>query len=158
MEQHQEQHNPFESASKYYNSGRRKSFLFSRIAVFLSIMVLTFALTINVSNLKEQTSTQSRASNNVVPDDALPQLPEGCEYQQVQDGKIVVCMTPTPITMTETSYQTCRITSETTIECVDNGESIQMPLPTLPGGCRYEQSGTTYTVTCEPTSASRSAL
>ncbi len=118
--------------STHYDASR-KSFLFYRISIGGSMLLLMTVLGINLYflNTNEQTTTQSRASNNEAP--ALPSLPPGCEYKNSTTGYVVSCATPTP------------------------EPSLSNTTPTLPPQCRYESiSEKEYILRCD-TSASASA-
>lgn len=157
----------FQSASTYYNKDRKRSFLFSRIAVITSMLVLVVALMLNLSllNSPERSDTRSQASTNALTQDDLPPLPDGCVYQQLKDGPVVVCSTPTPENAASASaatYTSCipaTAIGRTALICTDtNGQSVTVPLPSLPGGCTYQQTGETYSIACAANEATNLAL
>lgn len=129
---------PQESISSYYNEGRKRSFFFSRFFVIVSMIVLVTALGINISVLysQDRTSTTTRADsgNNQTN---LPPLPEGCEYQTIDEKVVVTCPTKEP------EVQPTR---------AGNPEfPMNVRLPKLPAQCEYMNSTKGVRVSCSAT-------
>lgn len=135
--EHQEE-KPLASATTYYNSKRKRSFLYSRLTVVVSMVILVGVLAFNVNTLyHDQTALQSRASEQPNTN-SLPKLPNGCDYKPVTNGFEVVCSTPTPTVASAHAIgvtlpqlpQTCSLQSLTggnRIVC-----TTRVPIPTVP--------------------------
>ena len=128
-----------QTAATYYNKNRKRSFLFTRITVMTSMLVLVIALAINISVLssQEKTSTQSRASVPQTDKSNLPSLAAGCEYQKVKDGFTVVCPTPTQIASVPIDIVLPKLPPECSLQTSTTGNKIQCatphgPIPTVP--------------------------
>ena len=119
---HQEE-KPLESAATYYDTKRKRSFLYSRITVVVSMVILVAVLAFNVNVLySDKTALQSRASEHPNTNN-LPKLPKGCEYQPLNNGFQVVCETPTP----------AQAVAPTT-----SASAIAVKLPQLPPACSLQ--------------------
>lgn len=135
-----------QSAETYYNQKRKRSFFYSRVTVFVSMIVLVGVLAFNVNSLyNDPTVTQSRASEQPNTNN-LPKLPKGCEYKPVNNGFEVVCTTPTPEATPETSginVQLPKLPPQCSIEALEGGNRVVcttgVPIPTaavtLPANC-----------------------
>lgn len=127
-----------DSAEAYYTPNRKRSFLFSRISVVASMLVLVIALVINVSLLSAQnkTATQSHASEEPSTKN-LPSLPAGCGYQRVTKGFQVVCMTatPEPTNTTAINVQLPQLPPQCSLQTFEGGNKIicttGVPIPTI---------------------------
>lgn len=126
---------PQESLASYYNEGRKRSFFFSRLFVVLSMLVLVIALSINISVLYSEDRTSTTTSANSGKNQAnLPPLPEGCEYQTVDKGVIVVCPTDAP---------------QISPTLAANSEfPMNVRLPKLPSQCEYMNSANGVSISC----------
>lgn len=145
-----------QSAQEYYNTNRKRSFLYSRLSVIVSMVVLVGVLGFNVNTLyNEQTSTQSQASTQPKTDN-LPKLAKGCVYERTNDGFRVVCATPTPsplIAKDTINVQLPQLPRECSLQAQANGSRVvcvtRVPIPTvqvqLPLNC---------TVSTQPNTAS----
>lgn len=127
-----------ESASAYYNKYRKRRFLFSRLTVLTSMLVLIIALGINISLLySHQNSTiESHAATDQNPKKLLPQLPSGCLYQQTTKGLAVVCPTPTSSSTTPINVALPQLPPQCTLESSSIGSKISCTtialIPTVP--------------------------
>lgn len=126
---------PQETATTYYNEGRKRSFFFSRFFVILSMLILVVTLSINISVLYSQnrTSTTSKADSGTNQAN-LPPLPEGCEYQTVEKGVVVVCPT--------------KASKPSPTLAVNSEFPMYVRLPKLPAQCEYLNSAQGTRVDC----------
>ena len=152
----QQEDQSFQSASAYYNKHRKRSFLFSRIAVFGSMLVMILALSLNLSvlNSPQRSDIRSQAASNEVESNTLPKLPKDCVYQQLKDEPIVVCSSPTPQQTTfgaNGTYKACQPLLEGekyVLQCTDDkNQRVTVPLQ-LPPGCAYETTADSYIIVC----------
>src|SRR5258708_1449589 len=92
------QEQPHQTASAYYKTHKR-SFLFSRVTVMTSMLVLVIALAVNISVLysQDRSTTQSHASTPENQKNLLPALHAGCHYQPTKGGFTVTCPTAIPV-------------------------------------------------------------
>lgn len=121
-----------ESAVAYYNKNRKRSFLFTRITVAASMIVLVIALGVNIFALSEQNQGvyKSEAASKENPVKNLPKIPAGCRYQQLQGGLTVVCPTVTPAT---------------------DASPINIILPQFPPQCSIQTLASGSAITCSKT-------
>jgi hypothetical protein len=82
---------------------------------------------------------------------ALPQLPPQCTLSTATNGSEIHCTTLVPIpTIAVTLPATCEVTNQlNTVSCNVNNQVVPVPLPSLPGGCLYEQLAKKYYVACK---------
>lgn len=150
---------PQPTAEAYYNQNRKRSFLFSRVTVITSMIVLVVVLAVNVSVLtsQERTTTQSRASEQANSQN-LPSLAAGCKYQQTKGGVTVVCLTVTPVkNAVPLNIELPKLPPQCTLQTTTFGNRIQctdknVPIPTvpvtLPSSCTT--AGQPNTIQCKP--------
>ncbi len=124
------------TAQKYYNDSRKKTFLYSRILVGLSMFILLVGLGTNIFlfNTQERNSIQSQAATETTQN--LPDLPENCMYETTNKKTILICASPLPqkdeSDMTNVTYP------------------LSIILPQLPPQCQYKTTNSGYTVACDP--------
>ena len=135
-----------QTAESYYNNTRKRSFLYSRVTVIVSTLVLVVALGVNISVLYSQQAKTIQSKASTPPSTQnLPALPEGCSYQRLTDGFKVVCATTAP---TKTASVPVNITlpylpPQCQLETTTEGSMIHctaaVPIPTvsvtLPESC-----------------------
>lgn len=152
------QEQPQQTAETYYDKNRKRSFLFSRITVVTSMLVLVVALTINISLLssQERTSTKSRASAPVNNQKTLPSLHAGCEYQPTKNGFKVVCPTPTlkQTALAPINIELPKLPPQCILQTSTNGNKIQCskshePIPTVPVSIPVSCASTNQTTILE---------
>jgi hypothetical protein len=121
-----------QTAAQYYNTGRKRTFLFSRVIVITSMLVLLIALGINifVLNAPNTSTVKTNAYYPSNPEKNLPSLPAGCSYQQAKSGMTVVCPTTAPAPAGSSSAQ------------------IDVALPVLPSQCNFRTSATGDSLHC----------
>ena len=128
-----------ESAQSYYNTKRKKSFLFSRMFVFVSMFLLLIALGINIAllNTHQRTTTSTQAAG-IAATTSLPVLPTGCIYESNTNKVTVRCDGPTVAPSLDKTPN-------------ENGKMypIDIPLPALAEGCQYLTTNDGYIVACE---------
>ena len=81
----------------------------------------------------------------------LPQMPPQCTITTTTGGNEVHCTTLIPIpTVAVILPLTCVGTNKLdTVSCNVNNQIVPVPLPSLPGGCLYEQIVKKYYVECK---------
>jgi len=129
---------PQSSAVTYYNTDRKRSFLFSRIMIITSMTILVVTLGINIFSLvSPNTATlKSNAFSTENPTKNLPILPHGCLYQQTQKSLIVICPTPTPMNTTPINIELPKLPPQCSMQTSASGSAIQCtsphdPIPTI---------------------------
>lgn len=124
-----------QTAHTYYSESRKKTFLYSRLLVGLSMFFLLLGLGTNIFlfNTQQRNTLQSRASTDTLQ--ALPELPENCMYETKNKRTILICATPVPQTTTQKN---------------DVQYPLAITLPKLPPQCTYQSTDTGYKVACDP--------
>src|ERR1700722_5425663 len=88
------------------------------------------------------TATTSAVPINV----ALPALPPQCTIETSSQGNNLHCTAIVPIpTIAVTSPSTCQTGNQTNmLSCTVNSKIVPVPLPSLPGGCSYQEVTNKY--------------
>lgn len=120
------------TAQKYYNESRKKTFLYSRILVGISLCILIIGLALNITllNSTQRTTLQSSAATTT-----LPELPENCMYETKNQKTVLICATPIPQVITSPIRTTAY--------------PITISLPQLPPQCSYQTTGDGYSIACQ---------
>ncbi len=142
------------TASEYYNKQRKQSFLLSRIAVVVSMLILVIALGINIAARTAQKKAATISHAATIPITVmLPKLPPECNFDSSTRGSAIHCtQTHVPIpTVPVTLPQACITSAQLNkVTCRNEAnKETTVPLPLLPNGCFYKLVTNKYFIVCE---------